>query len=117
MRWKHLSMVVVALAAAGAVTVQTGPVAAETTTYSATETIPVPPASTYQGAGGGDGWAVTLHPDDSVYNVFHHATTFRVACQRQSDASACYIPKDDHRHVWLVILDQQPSRPVARPGD
>ncbi len=50
--------------------------AAATTTYSATETIPVPPASNYAGSGGGDGWAVALSTGD-VYNVFHHQATPR----------------------------------------
>jgi Putative serine esterase (DUF676) len=111
-RWKRVSVVVAVLASAGAVVVQPGAVSAEVTTYSATETIPVPPASTYQGAGGGDGWAVAL-TDDSVYNVFHHAATLRVACHRQSDASECYSPKtitdtagasfstSNHPGLWL----------------
>src|SRR4051794_1269186 len=39
-------------------------------TYSATVTIPVPPASTYAGSAGGDGWSVALS-SDSIYTVFH----------------------------------------------
>lgn len=62
------------------------------TTYSATQTIPVPPASTFAGSGGGDGWAVAMTPT-AVYNVFHHASTLQVACHLQSDASACWPPK------------------------
>jgi surface antigen len=61
-------------------------------TYTATKTIPVPPASTYAGSGGGDGWAVAMTPT-AVYNVFHHATILQVACHLQSDASACWDPK------------------------
>ena len=31
-------------------------------TYTATQTTPVPPASSYAGSAGGDGWAVALTP-------------------------------------------------------
>ena len=58
-------------------------------TYTATQVIPVPPASNYQGSGGGDGWDVALI-DDRVYNVFHHLTRVTVACHLQSDASSCW---------------------------
>jgi hypothetical protein len=61
------------------------------TTYSATETIPVPPASSFAGSGGGDGWAVALSKE-AVFNVFHHNGVLTVACHKQSDASACYSP-------------------------
>jgi surface antigen len=66
--------------------------AADTVTYSATQTIPVPPASTYAGSGGGDGWAVAM-TSTAVYNVFHHSTSLEVACHLQSDASECWAPK------------------------
>jgi hypothetical protein len=66
--------------------------AAGTVTYSATQTIPVPPASTYAGSGGGDGWAVALS-SGAVYNVFHHSSSLTVACHQQSDASACWPPE------------------------
>jgi hypothetical protein len=62
-----------------------------TTTYTATETFPVPPASSFAGSGGGDGWAVALSKEQ-VYNVFHHSAVLTVACHKQSDASACYSP-------------------------
>lgn len=63
-----------------------------TTTYSTTETIPVPPASNYAGSGGGDGWAVALSTSD-VYNVFHHQATLQVACHLQSTAAPCWSPE------------------------
>jgi hypothetical protein len=66
--------------------------AAATVTYSATQTIPVPPASTYAGSGGGDGWAVALS-SNAVYNVFHHSASLTVACHLQSDASPCWSPE------------------------
>jgi hypothetical protein len=66
--------------------------AAGIVTYSATQTIPVPPASTYAGSGGGDGWAVALS-STAVYNVFHHSNSLTVACHLQSDASACWSPE------------------------
>lgn len=90
MRWIRTVLAIAVLGTS--LTLPTAPAAAEVTSYSATETIPVPPESTYRGAGGGDGWAIAL-TDDSVYNVFHHASTLRVACHRQLDASACYSPK------------------------
>jgi uncharacterized repeat protein (TIGR01451 family) len=61
-------------------------------TYTAIQTIPVPPASNYAGSGGGDGWAVALTPT-AVYNVFHHSSALRVACHLQADASSCWDPK------------------------
>ena len=61
-------------------------------TYTATETIPVPPASSYAGSGGGDGWALAMTPT-SVYNVFHHSGTLQVACHLQADASPCWAPE------------------------
>lgn len=69
-----------------------GSALAETATYSATETIPVPPASNYAGSGGGDGWAVALSPTQ-VFNVFHHNGSLTVACHLQSDASPCWSPE------------------------
>lgn len=62
------------------------------TTYSATQTIPVPPASSYGGSGGGDGWGIALS-GANVYNVFHHSSSLVVACHLQSDASSCWSPK------------------------
>ena len=58
-------------------------------TYVGTQTIPVPPASSYAGTGGGDGWSVALTPS-AVYNVFHHSGSYQVACHKQSDASQCW---------------------------
>ena len=40
-------------------------------TYTQVQTLPVPPASSFAGSGGGDRWAVTLS-SDKVFNVFHH---------------------------------------------
>ena len=59
------------------------------TTYSAQETIPVPPASSYAGGGGGDGWAVALS-STQVFNVFHHNATMTVACHLQTTSKACF---------------------------
>jgi hypothetical protein len=63
-----------------------------TATYSAIETIPVPPASHFAGSGGGDGWGIALR-STAVYNVFHHSSSMTVACHLQSDASSCWSPK------------------------
>lgn len=63
-----------------------------TVTFTASQTLPVPPASNFAGAGGGDGWAVALTPK-AVYNVFHHASTMQVACHLQaseSNAAGCW---------------------------
>ncbi len=81
--------VMVAIAAAGAVSQSassaTGPIV-----YSATVTVPAPPASNFAGAnGGGDGWSVGLTPTQ-VFNVFHHSSITQVNCHNQSDASACW---------------------------
>jgi hypothetical protein len=56
--------------------------------YSATKTIPVPPASNFAGSGGGDGWAVALS-SSAVYNVFHHNDVIEVACHDQANAEPC----------------------------
>lgn len=61
-------------------------------TYTASQTIPVPPASTYAGSGGGDGWDLAFSTT-SVYNVFHHSSALTVACHKQVDATACWSPK------------------------
>jgi hypothetical protein len=63
--------------------------ASEPTIYTATESVPVPPASTFAGSGGGDGWAVGL-TSDRVYNVFHHSGSTTVNCHNQSDSSTCW---------------------------
>ena len=60
-------------------------------TYSAIQTIPVPPASKFAGAGGGDGWSIALS-ETNVYNVFHHNTELDVACKVQATAKPCYEP-------------------------
>jgi hypothetical protein len=65
---------------------------ADAATYSATQTIPVPPASNFSGSGGGDGWAIEHSPTE-VFNVFHHQPQLRVACHKQADASECYPPR------------------------
>jgi hypothetical protein len=92
------------LAAAVAVVSPRSALAAGTVTYSATQTIPVPPASTYAGSGGGDGWAVALS-SGAVYNVFHHSSSLTVACHQQSDASACWSPEtitDSNGHQFAT---------------
>ena len=66
--------------------------ASSTTSYTATETIPVPPASDYAGSGGGDGWAVALS-STQVFNVFHHQEQMTVACHLQADATPCWSPE------------------------
>jgi hypothetical protein len=85
-------LLVIGVLTAVAVKSTGGAEAATTTTYSATETIPVPPTSSYGGSGGGDGWAVALSSTD-VYNVFHHSDILQVACHLQSDGSACWNPE------------------------
>jgi len=94
--WRRTSGMLIAalsavIAVAGALVSGATPAAAassQITTYTATVVIPVPPASKYAGAGGGDGWAVALTPE-AVYNVFHHSGSLQVACHLQKDASPC----------------------------
>ncbi|MEA2667947.1 MAG: hypothetical protein QOJ33_881, partial [Chloroflexota bacterium] len=92
--------------------------AAQTATYSATETIPVPPASDYAGSGGGDGWDVALS-SKQVFNVFHHSPQLTVACHLQSDASSCWGPDtitDGNEHSFStsghpgLYLDQNAGK-------
>ncbi len=61
-------------------------------TYRYTQTIPAPPASSYSGSGGGDGWALAMTPE-AVYSVFRQSPQLGVACHLQSDGSACWAPK------------------------
>ncbi|HEX4979415.1 MAG TPA: hypothetical protein VFV35_05050 [Acidimicrobiales bacterium] len=73
--------------------VTTAGAVAEPVTYSATVTVPAPPASDFPGAsGGGDGWAVALSAD-RLYNVFHHDSATRLNCRKQADAAQCWSPK------------------------
>ncbi len=58
-------------------------------TYSAIQSVPVPPASSFHGNGGGDGWGIALS-DEAVYNVFHHSGSIQVACHYQKNAEPCY---------------------------
>ena len=58
-------------------------------TYTQVQTLLVPPASSFAGSGGGDGWAVTLS-SDKVFNVFHHNTQMTVNCNLQASATACW---------------------------
>ena len=58
-------------------------------TYSEAKTLPVPPASTFSGTAGGDGWDLSVGTD-RVYNVFHHDGLLRVACLKQANASNCW---------------------------
>lgn len=90
MRAPRLFATVVALCAAALLTVASSAWATQTATYSAEQTIPVPPASNFAGSGGGDGWAVALS-SNQVFNVFHHQATMQVACHNQSDASQCWV--------------------------
>jgi len=76
---------------------------AETATFSATETVPVPPASDFAGTGGGDGWSVALS-STAVFNVFHHQHYLGVACHLQSNASICpgWEPKAGQEYKEIV---------------
>jgi hypothetical protein len=85
---RRAAVVVAALACLFVLSVTVASAAAETATYSATETVPVPPASNFKGNGGGDGWAVALSKT-AVYNVFHHQQFIGVACHLQSNAENC----------------------------
>ena len=50
-----------------------------------------PPASSYAGSGGGDGWGVAL-TSSKVFNVFHHSSSLTIACHNQSDSTSCWDP-------------------------
>src|SRR3954451_5495798 len=68
-------------------------------TYSQTQTLPVPPASSFSGSSGGDGWDLSVG-SDRLYNVYHHNGELDVACRRQVDAQACWGSSD-----YKTILD------------
>ncbi|HVB91200.1 MAG TPA: hypothetical protein VND70_03785 [Acidimicrobiales bacterium] len=75
----------------GSAVTSAGATSTQIATYTATITVPAPPASNFAGSAGGDGWAVAMTPT-AVYNVFHHSGTLQVACHLQTDASACWSP-------------------------
>ena len=106
---------VVALLAAvsltGSLVVGGTPAVAAEASYSATQTIPVPPASRYAGSGGGDGWALAL-TSTAVYNVFHHdssAARSPATCSRTP--RTCWPTQDGHRRTRAAA-----SRPPTQPG-
>src|SRR4051812_21557894 len=73
---------IVSISGAVAGAAQSAPV-----TYSATITVPAPPASNFAGSsGGGDGWGVGL-TSTQLFNVFHHSSITQVNCHNQSDAT------------------------------
>jgi uncharacterized repeat protein (TIGR01451 family) len=72
-------------------------------TFTSTNTFPVPPASSFNGSGGGDGWAVALTPK-AVYNVFHHSSETDLACHYQADGKPCW--GTDHEAIRVY---QQPT--------
>lgn len=71
---------VVALAFAGS---------ASATGFSNSQTLAVPPASSFSGTAGGDGWDLSLS-NDKAYQVFHHNTVATVACHLQQNAANCF---------------------------
>ncbi len=93
--WRKQAVTVATLVCLFVLSATAAPAWAETATYSATETIPVPPASHFAGSGGGDGWAVAVGEEaqEAVYNVFHHQGTLQVACHFQSNAEPCFSPE------------------------
>jgi hypothetical protein len=89
---RKVAVVVAALACLLVLSVGAASASAALTTYSATESLPVPPASNFAGAGAGDGWAVALS-DTAVYNVFHHQEFLGVSCHLQENAEPCWAPR------------------------
>lgn len=81
-------LAVIATAAAGLFWASPAHAAAVPINYSATITIPVPPASSFASSSGGDGWAVAMTPT-AVYNVFHHSGATVADCHLQSTAAEC----------------------------
>src|SRR4051794_34882206 len=63
---------------------------ASASVYSASQTLPVPPASNFSGSGGGDGWDVSW-PTNKTSQAYHHQT-LTTPCHKQSDASNCWNP-------------------------
>lgn len=57
-------------------------------TYSATEIIPPPPATSFAVTGGGDGWELKFY-DGNVYNVYHHESPMKVDCHNTTTAATC----------------------------
>ena len=55
--------------------------------YEQTANAILPPASSFAGTAGGDGWALVFD-DTNVYNVFHH-TDMKMACHSKSTAASC----------------------------
>ncbi|MCU1693029.1 MAG: Conserved repeat protein [Frankiales bacterium] len=91
-RWRRRSVAGAGVAALLLSTLLAAPASAAVKEYQATRIVPVPPATSFAGQGGGDGWALAMTPR-AVYNVFHHSGQLVVACHLQVDASACGAPR------------------------
>jgi hypothetical protein len=100
--------VLAALACLAMMAIGAGTASAEVKTFTATETLPVPPASNFHGTGGGDGWSVALSNED-VYNVFHHQEYLGVACHVQSTSEWCW---GESRH-FDTITETGTNAPFA----
>ena len=58
------------------------------TSYSQSAVITPPPASSFAGAAGGDGWGVSF-TQDKIYNIFHHNSYVSINCHIQATAAIC----------------------------
>ena len=58
------------------------------TSYTQSAVITPPPASSFAGAAGGDGWGVSF-TQDKIYNIFHHNSYVSINCHIQATAAIC----------------------------
>lgn len=84
-----VSLIASVTAGAGAVLVEAAvPPVGASVTYSATEITPAPPAGSFAGSSGGDGYDLVFW-NGNAYNVFHHQGQFIVQCHNTSTAVRC----------------------------
>lgn len=84
-----VTLVVAAAGSAGVLSVQAAaPPEGATVTFGATEIIPAPPAGSFAGSSGGDGYDLVFW-NGKAYNVFHHLGEFIVQCHDISTAVRC----------------------------
>jgi len=84
-----LGLVAVVLGALGLQGTPAGANGGSLVTYTATATVPTPPALAFSAYSGGDGWGVAVS-STQVFNVFHHSPVLQVSCLNQSNGAQCW---------------------------
>ena len=102
----RMALLAVVALLGGLATVVASPVSAtvQSATYTGTQPITVPPASSFTGGSGGDGWALAF-TTTRVFNVYHHSGALIVDCHVQATAAPCWDDYNEPRIVQNSGLD------------